>query len=91
MWKPSFKPVQFYTMSEISTNDRLLLLAYNELNETETAALLAEIQKNETLRAEWDTLQQTLQALDEYQLSPREASVRIVEEESREEAHHLNL
>ncbi|MFN8308390.1 MAG: hypothetical protein U0T73_00370 [Chitinophagales bacterium] len=78
-------------MSEISTNDRLLLLAYNELNETETAALLAEIQKNETLRAEWETLQQTLQALDEYQLSPREASVRIVEEESREEAHHLNL
>ncbi|MFN8276216.1 MAG: hypothetical protein U0T84_01915 [Chitinophagales bacterium] len=52
-------------MEEISTKNKLILLAYGELNAADAAALHQAISGSAELQQLWDDIQFTLSALDD--------------------------
>jgi hypothetical protein len=74
-------------MIQISTSDRLLLLAYGELNPHDARILQEHISADTDIAAEWHDILRLTGKLDHFNLSPSETSLKIVLEHSYKTEH----
>lgn len=71
-------------MIQLSTHNLLLLYLYGETSATQTAFIEAELQTNEALKAEYQSLLETKELLAGNRLSPSRSSVNIILQHSKE-------
>lgn len=74
-------------MIQSSTSDKLILLAYGELNGAEASDLLAQISADAELVREWENIKQMTSELSADNCSPSETSLKIVLEHSFKTEH----
>ena len=74
-------------MKQLSTSDKLILLAYGELDRQSTLSLLELIQTDQQLATEWDSVRTMVGELDNMVLTPSDTSFKIVLEHSYKTEH----
>lgn len=65
-------------MLDQNTLNKLILLAYNELNDEDTLEMQALIASNEKIRSEWFEIKNSKEAIDQNQSKPSENSIEKV-------------
>lgn len=68
-------------MDQISTQNLLLQLIYNELDESSSIKLKTQISENPTLAQEYRRIRKDVSLLDKFQMKPSESSISRIQEE----------